>query len=90
MRSENQTSVRRRTGSRWALVAAIVAATHTAPAFAYLDPGSGSIIVQGFLAAIAAVVAAGGMFWHRIKTRLASLFPRKKPPASDSSQSSED
>jgi hypothetical protein len=63
-----------------------VLSAHTAPALAYLDPGTGSIIVQGLLAGIAAVVVAGSVFWHRIKTKFNSLFRRRKSPATDSDQ----
>lgn len=46
--------------------------------FAYLDPGSGSIIVQAIIAAIATV----GFFFRRsfgaIFRKIASLFRRKK------------
>jgi len=36
------------------------------PAHAYLDPGSGSAILQGVLAAIVAVGLTVKLFWHRI------------------------
>ena len=36
-------------------------------AFAYLDPGTGSIILQSILGAIAAGVAWGGIYWQKIK-----------------------
>ena len=90
MADDNQMRVGTQKVNSWAIVMGIVAAGHSAPALAYLDPGTGSIILQGLLAGIAAVAAAGSIFWHRIKTRLTSLFPRKKSPAIDSSQSSED
>ena len=90
MANENQTSVPRQTVKPCAVGAGIVAAVHTVPALAYLDPGTGSIILQGLLAGLAAVVAAGSIFWHRVKTKLAWLFPRKKSPVTDSSQDPED
>jgi len=37
------------------------------PAEAYLDPGTGSMLVQGLLAAIAAAGVSLGVFWKRIK-----------------------
>ncbi|RJQ27172.1 hypothetical protein C4565_05580 [Candidatus Parcubacteria bacterium] len=43
-------------------------------AFAYLDPASGSMILQGILAAIAAIGVSIGVFWQRIK----ALFLLKK------------
>ena len=44
------------------------------PAYAYLDPGTGSILLQGLIAAIAGVMVTGGVFWSRIK----DMFSRKK------------
>lgn len=45
-------------------------------AFAYIDPGTGSIILQGLAAAAIAVAA----FWGRIKNIILSLFTKKDPP----------
>ena len=39
---------------------------------AYIDPGSGSILIQVFLASIVGGIA---MFWQKVK----SLFTGKKP-----------
>jgi len=39
-----------------------------APACAYLDPGTGSMIVQAVIAAIAAVSVSAGIFWKRLKS----------------------
>jgi hypothetical protein len=41
------------------------------PAYAYLDPGTGSVLVQGLLAALAVASAAIAAFWSRIKRFLA-------------------
>lgn len=90
MANDNEASPRRPTVKQCAVVTGIVALVHAAPALAYLDPGTGSIILQGLLAGLAAVMAAGSMFWHRIKTKFAWLFPGKKSPATDSGQDSED
>jgi hypothetical protein len=43
-------------------------------AFAYLDPGTGSIIVQGIIGAIAGGLVVGRMYWHKFK----SVFSRSK------------
>ena len=43
-------------------------------AFAYLDPGTGSIIVQGVIGAIAGGLVVGRMYWAKFK----SLFTRSK------------
>ena len=48
--------------------------SYTSSAYAYLDPGTGSIILQGLIAGIMVAVAAWGVFWQRIKSFLSSLF----------------
>jgi len=35
-------------------------------AHAYLDPGAGSALIQGVLAAIAGIIVAGKLYWHRL------------------------
>ena len=37
------------------------------PALAYLDPGTGSFVIQGIIAAVVGAGFAIKMFWHRIK-----------------------
>jgi len=47
-----------------------------AQAFAYFDPGTGSLIIQALIGGLAAVT----LFWGRVKLFFASLF---KPKADD-------
>ena len=42
----------------------------SAPAFAYIDPGTGSFLVQGIIAAVIGAGVAGKLFWHKIKAVL--------------------
>jgi hypothetical protein len=42
------------------------------PAYAYLDPGTGSILLQGLIAAVAGVLATGGIYWNKIKNFFSS------------------
>ena len=35
-------------------------------AYAYLDPGTGGALIQGILAALAAIVVVGKLYWHRL------------------------
>jgi hypothetical protein len=51
---------------------------YVVPAYAYLDPGTGSIILQSMLAGIATAAALGSMFWQRIKAFFSFLFSSKK------------
>jgi len=36
------------------------------PAHAYLDPGSGSAILQGIIGALAAIAITLKLYWHRL------------------------
>lgn len=47
----------------------------TSPAYAYLDPGTGSMLVSAVIGVAAAVALAVKMFWYR----LVGLFRGKKP-----------
>lgn len=47
-------------------------------AFAYLDPGTGSIILQAILGFIAAAFATISFQWNRFKNFLKKLFEKKK------------
>ncbi len=35
-------------------------------AYAYLDPGTGSALLQGVLAAVAAIAVTAKLYWHRL------------------------
>ena len=54
-------------------------------AYAYLDPGSGSMIIQAIIALIAAVGVSMGIFKDRLRSYFNKLFSRKKTggPESD-------
>lgn len=57
---------------------------------AYLDPGSGSVILQAILGGVAAIAITGKLWWHRLLTILRIRKPEddasKAPaPATDDS-----
>jgi hypothetical protein len=54
----------------------------TEPAFAYLDPGTGSMLLQVILGGVAAVGVALKLFWHKI--RVAVGLSKKPAPEDDS------
>lgn len=58
------------------LVTAACALIVARPAHAYLDPATGSIVLQAVLAGIAGAALALKTFWHRIKGRLGRADPR--------------
>jgi hypothetical protein len=48
------------------------------PAWAYLDPGSVSLWIQGILAAIAAIVSTSKFWWFRMKDFIKKLFTKSE------------
>ena len=50
-----------------AITTSLILGTWAIPAYAYLDPGTGSMLIQGILGAIAAVGVALKLYWHKIK-----------------------
>ena len=69
--------------------AAVLAALAAAPAHAYLDPGTGSMLLQGIIGAFLAVGVTLRLYWHRIKGffrsgrgREAASDPRTGAPGS--------
>jgi len=51
-------------------------ATLARPAYAYLDPGTGAIILQVLLGGFAGALVIARLYWQRIK----SFFGIKSPP----------
>jgi hypothetical protein len=42
--------------------------TFVEPAFAYLDPGTGGMLIQIILGGVAGLAVAGKLFWHQLKS----------------------
>lgn len=40
---------------------------YTSPVYAYLDPGTGSIIIQGVIATVVGAGVAMKIYWHKIR-----------------------
>ncbi len=51
----------------------------TSPAYAYLDPGTGSIILQALLGGAAGALIAGRLYWSKIKSFFGAM-PEPDPP----------
>ena len=45
---------------------------------AYIDPGTGSMMIQALLALLATVSVSVGIFWKRIRSFLARFLGRNK------------
>jgi hypothetical protein len=57
----------------------------TAPAYAYLDSGTGSVIIQMLFAGIAGLLAILKLYWEKAKASwrwFCHLFKRKQKPES--------
>ena len=52
------------------LITLVVCGLIAMPAHAYLDPGSGSLIIQSVIGAIAAIGVTLKLYWHKIKLKL--------------------
>lgn len=61
---------------------ALILALIAQPAFAYLDPGTGSMLLQVILGGVAAVGVALKLFWHKIRV---AVGLSKKPAPEDES-----
>ena len=49
------------------VVVALLVLDVNAPAWAYLDPGTGSMILQAVLGGIAGALVVGRLYWHKLK-----------------------
>lgn len=69
------------------LTALCIVMLSTKPAYAYLDPGTGSMLVQAVIAAVAAVSVSLGVFRRRIRSFFGHLFGWKNSGGHDSDDS---
>jgi hypothetical protein len=56
----------------------------TGPAWAYLDPGTGSMMLQLLLGGVAGVMVVGRLYWQRFREFVTSRFsgkPDERAPA---------
>ncbi|MHA1543985.1 MAG: hypothetical protein ACTSU8_02500 [Alphaproteobacteria bacterium] len=51
------------------------------PAHAYLDPGTGAMILQIVLGGIAGALMVGKLYWHKIKVKLGLHKPETEAQA---------
>ena len=54
-----------------------------APAYAYIDPGTGSALIQGLIAAVAAVGVSLKLYWHRIVGFVGKKKDKESRPPGD-------
>ncbi len=66
----------RQSGFVFAIATAVFLAWHN-PAHAYLDPGTGSMILQGIIGAVVGGLVALKLYWARLKTFFSSHRARR-------------
>ncbi len=55
-----------------------VLGTVSLPAYAYLDPGTASILLQAIIGGIAAGFAVISLNYHRLKSKISKWFSKSK------------
>jgi len=56
----------------------LISTLFIADAYAYIDPGSGSLIIQVIIGALIGVGFTVKMYWEKIKFKLSGLSQNKK------------
>lgn len=56
----------------------IIAVVMVSPIYAYLDPGSASLLLQAIIGFIAATSVTIGLYWQKIKKGLKKVFSKKQ------------
>jgi len=64
-------------------VSSIIFLLLTLPAYAYIDPGTGSFLIQVIISMLVSAVIGIKLFWTRIKLKFKALFGRKFPGDGD-------
>lgn len=60
------------------ILAGLLAVASSGAAFAYLDPGSGTLILQAIVGVIAGALLIARVYWKRLKNFLLLSFRGKK------------
>jgi hypothetical protein len=62
-----------------AVIAAAGMLLWAVPAYAYLDPATGSVLLQGLLAGIAGLMVVLRLYWGRLKAFFRRMLGRPQP-----------
>ena len=55
---------------------------YSSTSYAYLDPGTGSILLQAILGGVAVALASIQIWWHKLKLFLSKILKKFKQPES--------
>ena len=59
------------------------------PAYGYIDPGTGSLIIQSLIGAIAAIGVTMKLYWHKLKVFFSGRTAQPKVEKTQSEETSE-
>jgi len=80
---------RRELGKTAPFVAVSLFFSGSLPAYAYLDPGTGSIMLQIIFGGVAGLLVAGKLFWGRVVDFFGGIFKRDSASESVTSREAE-
>ena len=60
-----------------AFAVGVIAVASSSPAYAYLDPGTGTMLLQAILGAIAVGLVTLKFYWQRVTSSLSQMFGRQ-------------
>ena len=78
----------RRSLTSVALLGSVATLFFTGPAWAYLDPGTGSMMLQLLLGGVAGAMVVGKLYWQRLREFVTSLFSGKPSEAARATHAS--
>jgi hypothetical protein len=53
--------------------------SYTSPAYAYLDPGTGTMLLQGLIFGIAVTISYVSLYWQKTKAFTKAFFVKPEP-----------
>lgn len=74
----------------WCSTAGFLLLTASQSAYAYLDPGTGSILLQSLLAGIAVAIGVVRMYWYRVKSFFGATSQSSEDPIAEAEESPQD
>jgi len=70
-------------GSKFKISVLLLLSFSSVPAYAYIDPGTGSLIIQGLIGAIAAAGVVLKLYWYKLKAFFSRESVDTDDPTSD-------
>jgi hypothetical protein len=61
--------------ARFAILCTLFASVSHQPAWAYLNPGDGSLLIQAAYAFFASIAGIAGLYWRRFRDTIMRFFP---------------